>query len=702
MAIAVSTQAWEEAGYTVVAATPSAKAARILQEATGVDVQTITKALGDYELPWGAILSHHLTQLKNELLGRPTRPVHKPGPVRLDGKTILLVDEAGMVGTREMLMLAQQAERSGATLVLVGDANQLPPVRRGAPFESLSNRVGCVELTDIQRQKAEWARQVAKLAAAGEVPRALQLLAEHNAVHTHDTVEKAAASMVAKWAALGAVRDPHRAIMLANTNDECEALNQLAQRRRVAENAINSKRSIQIRDVDAARGIDYANNVFRGDQVLITRNSSAANVHNGMVGTVTNINTITQNLTVTFPNGQSAMIPAQRFPHLRLGYAVTTYKAQGDSQPDVLVLATESPQSQPAFYVQMTRAFGTTEIFTTKGLWNPDKEPVHKSPLAQYLSRQPDLRLASDLMDITRAEAEGAGSTLPPLEINFPKTPPPPDPPSVSPVPGSTLFPTGHRTSSTDAARSQSAAPANPPVDERPIADPPRQPVTATSLPLPTAGTWPLPSPPKRRRKKKKRATDSTEADTQEVIDQEEAVIPPVEVIAPEAATESELIAPVDRPPVLPSEFFIIPVPSLAHWRPIASKISPDRIPLLPQDFLTTPRRPIVRSIPSRAITPRPASEPLASPIHSAEPQSISIEDARNPAMRRARREKLLAATIAQVANEHGVPPAQVEVVNIREWEEESGNIIKLWTEITFLIRTYGPLDLIKLIAFPI
>lgn len=700
IAIATVKKALEEAGFKVIAATPTAKAARILQRATGLKVETITKTLGDYELPWGCVLNHHYKQIKNQLLGKATAPLRKPSPVLLDRNTVLMVDEAGMVATRETLMLAQMVERSGASLLLVGDDGQLPPVTRGAPFHSLSHRLGCAELTDIQRQQEGWARQVAKLAAAGEVPQALQILAEHDAVHSCESVEKAAVAMVGRWAALGAAREPRQAIMLANTNEECEALNQLAQRRRLAANAIDAKRSIPIRDLDQARGIDFASRVYVGDQILITKNSTGVDVQNGMVGTVIGLNTVNHNVTVQFPSGGASMIPAKQFSHLRLGYAVTTYKAQGDGYPNVLVLATESPQSKPSFYVQMTRAYGTTEIFTTRGLWNPDNEVIGKSALAEYLSRQPDLRLASDLMDVARSRAETVGSKLPPLEFSCPQSPPASDAPDVTP------------SSTTHVSPDFSARPAAPPTvssapnaqfDELTFPPPSQQHAPSPTEPADPAAIW-EPAPTKPRRKKKKRPIDSPEAGTQEVLDEEEMPLPPVEATIPQPAAEPRVIVAPELPSVLPAEFLIVPVPSLRQWRPLGSTLSPDRVPLLPQDFLVTPRRPIIRSIPSRAISSgsQPANDRLAKPISLNEPQKIPIDEARDPIRRQARREKLLAAAIAQVSKEHGVPPDQVEVVNVREWEEDLGEVIKLWTEITFLIRTYGPLDLIKLIAFPV
>jgi len=717
--INVAKQAWEQAGYKVIAATPTAKAARVLQRATGLNVQTITKAMADYELPWGGILIHHLRQLKNELLGKRTRPLPKPRPVPLDPKCILLVDEAGMVGTRGHLMLAQQANKSGATLALLGDRFQLPPIERGAPFQSLSHRVGCVELTDIQRQQADWARRVAKLAAAGEVPQALQILAEHNAIHARDTVAKAAGAMVDRWAALGAVRDPQQAIMLATTNDECEALNQLAQRRRLAENVMSAKRSVPIRDEDLARGINYASRVYQGDQVLITRNCSAINVQNGTVGTVIGINPLTNNVTVQFDTGESAIIPAKNFPHLRLGYAVTTYKAQGDGHPNVLVLVTESPQSQPAFYVQMTRAYGTTEIFTTRGLWNPEQQAVSQSPLAEFLSRQPDLRLASDLMDVARDRAQADGTTLPPLEINFPKPPSGPGSPSAPPAPASNEVPP--QVAGEPIPPSSRLSPDTPPKSgETPVvqvtpdslpsfsdwtfSDPSSRTIDAASATQPEAASampMPLPLPPQKRKKKKKKRP--SEVSDFETPDDEEPQANLTEEITPEPEIgESFESAPVDLPSVLPDDFLIVPVPSIFQWRPAQPGAPIDRVPLLPADFLSTPRRPLARAIPSRIISSKSDTGRDATPTSLHDPQQISLEDARNPAYRRARQEKLLQAAIAQAASQFGVPLDHVEIIGVREWEEQSGEMITVWIEITYRIRSYGPVDLMKLIAFPV
>lgn len=62
-------------------------------------------------------------------------PQKDVGP-RLNERTILVVDEAGMVGTLQMARLVEEAEKAGVKLALVGDEQQLQPIEHRAPFKT--------------------------------------------------------------------------------------------------------------------------------------------------------------------------------------------------------------------------------------------------------------------------------------------------------------------------------------------------------------------------------------------------------------------------------------------------------------------------------------------------------------------------------------------------------------------------------------
>ena len=72
---------------------------------------------------------------------------------------MVVVDEAGMVGTRELAELARHADDRGAKLVLVGDDRQLPEIEAGGAFRALAERQGALELREVRRQREAWDRE---------------------------------------------------------------------------------------------------------------------------------------------------------------------------------------------------------------------------------------------------------------------------------------------------------------------------------------------------------------------------------------------------------------------------------------------------------------------------------------------------------------------------------------------------------------
>ena len=95
----------------------------------------------------------------------------------------VVLDEAGMVGSRQMERIVSEVHERGAKLVLVGDAEQLQPIEAGAAFRAIAERVGYRELAGIRRQHEEWQREASRDFARGEPGRALELYQEHEAIH---------------------------------------------------------------------------------------------------------------------------------------------------------------------------------------------------------------------------------------------------------------------------------------------------------------------------------------------------------------------------------------------------------------------------------------------------------------------------------------------------------------------------------------
>ncbi len=310
--------AWSLAGYRVIGATPTGKAADVLQRDTGIPTRTITKFLGDYRIPTSVKLKHHAKQFARVARRRRTYRLRKTKPIRIDSKTIVVVDEAGMVNTRHMIKLLRHVERSGAKLVLLGDPAQLPAVEGGSPFLSMCNRADAAQMRDIRRQDEEWAREAAKYFAEREPGRALAMYAQRGLITVRDTQEEALRALLLDWAA-ERLKSPKDACILVSTNEDAATANNLCQLMRMNAGCLQSGRSIQIRDQNKNTGTLYAALAHVGDRVLFTRNSQKYAVRNGLAGTVIGINSIRRSLAVELDNGERTLVspPSERYSGLR-------------------------------------------------------------------------------------------------------------------------------------------------------------------------------------------------------------------------------------------------------------------------------------------------------------------------------------------------------------------------------------------------
>ena len=165
--------AMKQHGYRILGAAPTGQAADVLSREAGIECQTLTRLLGDFRLPLSAVLSHHARQLWNAARHKRTRRFRQPAPVEITPNTLVLVDEAGMIGTFAMRKIAELVERGGGTLCMIGDPAQLPAIGSSSPLQALARRYGAPVLNEIGRQKQAWAKDAAHV-QQGEGCRSLE------------------------------------------------------------------------------------------------------------------------------------------------------------------------------------------------------------------------------------------------------------------------------------------------------------------------------------------------------------------------------------------------------------------------------------------------------------------------------------------------------------------------------------------------
>ena len=324
-ALAAARAAWESAGHRVCGAALSARAAKGLEDGAGIESQTIAR-------------------LERALAG---------GTATLRVGDVLVVDEAGMVGTRTLARLLDAAERAGTKVVLVGDPRQLPEIDAGGAFGALARRLGAVELTEIRRQREVWEREALDELREGHPFRALASFVDEGRVVVAPDITGAREALVARWHE-GARRGEDDALMLAVTRRDVEALNVAARR---------ALRDAGILGEDLARFGDLG--LAKGDVVVCLKNDRTLGVLNGTRGSVAGIEGGA--VALDTPEGTWLLPAAYASAHLAYGYALTVHKAQGATVERAYVLASES-LTKEAGYVALSRARRGTELFAAAGI----------------------------------------------------------------------------------------------------------------------------------------------------------------------------------------------------------------------------------------------------------------------------------------------------------------------------------------------
>ncbi|RWC00342.1 MAG: Ti-type conjugative transfer relaxase TraA [Mesorhizobium sp.] len=328
-------EAWEAAGYRVVGAALAGKAAEGLEKEAGIASRT----LSSWELRW------------------------KEQRDRLDEKTVFVLDEAGMVSSRQMATFVEAVTSAGAKLVLVGDPDQLQPIEAGAAFRAITDRIGYAELGTIFRQREAWMRTASMDLARGDVGKALVAYDNAGMVRTAWSRDEAISSLIDDW---NSEYDPARtSLILAHRRREVRVLNELA-REKLVERGI-------VGEGFAFRTEDGARQFAPGDRILFLKNEGSLGLKNGMLATVAEAAPGRIVATVGEGDGRREVVIEQRFyANIDHGYATTLHKSQGATVDDVKVLASGSLDRHLA-YVALTRhrdaarLYVGLEEFTNRG-----------------------------------------------------------------------------------------------------------------------------------------------------------------------------------------------------------------------------------------------------------------------------------------------------------------------------------------------
>ena len=366
---------WTTTGIDVKGTAVAALAAKGLEDATGAASVSVAR-----------------------LLNQPEKFVPHDG--------VLLVDEAGMIGTHQLLRLLTVAQRRDCKVVLVGDPAQLPEIEAGGAFATLTERPDALRLDGHGRQSERWERLALHELRTGNPAALLDAYAAHNRLHVDSDRDQLRDTVVTDY--LQARRnstDPWQVAVLAPHRREVDDLNQRI-RQQLRIDGFLSRRSMKVTTADGQ--VDYR----KGDQVIITRNHHNRDLLNGTRGTVKSLRR--DELVVQLTDGRRVALDKTFLAtgDLEHGYAMTLHKAQGRTVHTSLVLADEN-LSKEGGYVGLSRGTDTNHLYLDAATDTALRDCSHREPapapsssVSRVLSRSARHDLASHLI---RNPSEGLG-----------------------------------------------------------------------------------------------------------------------------------------------------------------------------------------------------------------------------------------------------------------------------------------------------
>ncbi len=418
-------QIYQNAGYRVIGTSLSAMATENLGKETGIKAATIHSLLYKwerYQIAQEKFLS--FDNVMEEGLFKQLdwyKDLKRFESAKLTKDTVLILDEAGMVGTRQWGELLNHVQMAGAKLIAVGDDNQFKAIEAGDFFRELkhqaesqvthqteflaehqsehqiglqtpdqnSQTTNLFSLKEIRRQQHGWMRDASYQLAELNVAEGLSLYEQRG--HIQQTNRESLSTDIAT-AYLDKLKssfseDQQTGVVLAFTNAQTTAINQAIREQLKQAGLIgkedlvklnghpfslsdrivflkNTKTQLTITDKDGLvqKGLSIKN----GTQGSIVGVDNQGNIRIQLADNCyTIINAIHKSPKVAIGQPQPEPIREYTYTNIQHGYAVTTHKSQGQTV-DYAIVAASKHMDAKGLYVAMTRHRNDVQLFYAK------------------------------------------------------------------------------------------------------------------------------------------------------------------------------------------------------------------------------------------------------------------------------------------------------------------------------------------------
>ncbi|WP_141401504.1 ATP-dependent DNA helicase [Ornithinimicrobium cerasi] len=351
-ALRVLARAWEASGGSVLGLAPTAVAAEELGRATGIPADTLAKHLHESINAWAGASPE----------SRPPAPLGGAvGP-----GTLVLIDEAGMAGTRDLAAVVRHVVDAGGSVRLVGDDQQLAAVAAGGIFRDLAEQGHAhgttATLTELHRF-TDPAEGTATLAIRDGDPAALDHYLDHGRVHSGDTGDMVDAAYAA-WKVDQAAG--LSSLLLAATRDTVRELNQRTRQDRLDTTGQPAGREVTLSD---------GTRTSAGDTIVTRRNDRTLRAGDGSwvkngdrwrllaVHPDGTISVEREDLAARAGGARRLTLPAGYVAeHVQLGYASTIHGAQGATVDTTHTVLTGT-ESRQGLYVALSRGRHANHLY---------------------------------------------------------------------------------------------------------------------------------------------------------------------------------------------------------------------------------------------------------------------------------------------------------------------------------------------------
>lgn len=356
-------------GYTVVGGALAGIAADNLRSEAGIESRT----LASWEYQWA----------KGDMLP--------------NAKTVFVMDEAGMVSSRQMESITRTLNEAGARMVVLGDARQLQPIQAGAAFRAFVDVTGYAELDSVVRQHEPWMRDAAIAFGSGRADIGVAAYLEHDKLGWSESNEDARADLIRDWMPY------HQAsadvTIMAHRNKDVIALNVAAREMLKSQDALGEEHIFA-----SERG---EKPFAAGDQILFLKNERSLGVFNGSTGQVMDSD---KNLLKVLVEGQVDPITlrANEYNHVDYGYARTIHKEQGNTVDRAFVYLSPTMDAQLS-YVALTRHRDDVSLYASREDYRSKGELVEMMIRDRLQDSTALYRDRVDYKDVVRGFAERRG-----------------------------------------------------------------------------------------------------------------------------------------------------------------------------------------------------------------------------------------------------------------------------------------------------